>query len=179
MSEIPGPSGLEGKQEEEVVARRLDLENRLKAGANWFYWIAGLSVINSIVVLMRGDWSFIIGLGVTQVMDALALGVAEEEPDLRVIATVIALLFNLIVVTICAVFGLLANKKKAWAFWVGMALYAMDGLIFLLVQDYFSLGFHAFALWGIYGGLRALNEIRAAEMGQPRETESPGAISPE
>ena len=38
---------------------------QLKSGASWFYWIAGLSLINSIAAVSGGSWRFILGLGIT------------------------------------------------------------------------------------------------------------------
>ena len=35
---------------------------RLKSGASWFYWIAGLSLINSISAAAGSTWRFIVGL---------------------------------------------------------------------------------------------------------------------
>src|SRR5215471_16932506 len=42
---------------------------RLKSGASWFYWIAGLSLINSVVSFTGSSWRFILGLGITQLFD--------------------------------------------------------------------------------------------------------------
>lgn len=36
-----------------------------------------------------------------------------------------------------------------------MVVYGLDGLIFLLVQDWLALAFHAFVLYSIYRGLAA------------------------
>ena len=46
---------------------------RVKRGANWFYWIAGLSVVNSIMFIAGANFQFVVGLGVTQIINALAL----------------------------------------------------------------------------------------------------------
>ena len=42
---------------------------------------------------------------------------------------------------------------------VGMILYAMDGLIFLGFGLWLDLAFHAFALFNMYKGLQALNQM--------------------
>lgn len=47
-------------------AERQQLEQRMKSGANWFYWIAALSLVTSIISLAGGDWGFLVSLGVTQ-----------------------------------------------------------------------------------------------------------------
>ena len=60
------------------------LKSRHMGGATWFYWIAALSLINSVVILMGSEWSFIIGLGVTQFVDGVAANVAQQagaEPE--------------------------------------------------------------------------------------------------
>jgi hypothetical protein len=38
-------------------------------------------------------------------------------------------------------------------------LYALDGLLFFIVKDYLSIGFHAFVLFFIFGGLKAGNQL--------------------
>src|SRR5690349_21130602 len=41
-------------------------------GANWFYWIAGLSLVNSAIFAFGGQVSFILGLSYTQVIDVFS-----------------------------------------------------------------------------------------------------------
>lgn len=33
-----------------------------KSGANWFFWIAGMSIFNSLIQLLGGSLNFVIGL---------------------------------------------------------------------------------------------------------------------
>ena len=137
------------------------LEQRLHSGANWFYWIAGLSLVNSIIILTNGSWSFIIGLSVTQIVDGLAAGIAEEAASGGMAIKSVAFGVDCFVAGIVALFALLAGRRHGWAFIVGMVLYALDGLVFLLFGDFLSAGFHAFALFGIFSGYRALRELDA------------------
>ena len=138
------------------------LEAQQKSGANWFYWIAGLSLVNSGVMLAGGDWGFIVGLGITQLADAIGMAAAEEMgAGIGLRAFVFG--FDAFVAGIFVFFGFLAGKRHNWAFVVGMALYAADGLLFLLVADWLSLGFHAFALFGLFGGLTAGRKLAALE----------------
>lgn len=44
-----------------------------------------------------------------------------------------------------------------------MVVYALDGCIFLLIQSWLSVGFHVFALAGLYGGYKALTKLKQAE----------------
>lgn len=50
----------------------LELENALKSGANWFYWIAGLTLVNTIAAMSGSTWRFILGLAITQIVDVVA-----------------------------------------------------------------------------------------------------------
>jgi hypothetical protein len=121
---------------------------QLKSGASWFYWIAALSLINSIVALTGSNWRFVIGLGVTQISDAVgqAFGGGGKFAAL-VVAIIAAGIFIL-----CGIF---ANKRQLWAFIVGMILFTLDAVISLLISDWIGLGFHAFALFFIFRGFNA------------------------
>ncbi|MFQ5608913.1 MAG: hypothetical protein ACE5F8_01425 [Woeseiaceae bacterium] len=48
---------------------------------------------------------------------------------------------------------------KLWAYILGMIVYALDGLIFVLVQDWVSVGFHAFVLFMLWGGYGVTKEV--------------------
>ena len=55
-------------------AAQIELIRRYRSGVKWFYWIAGLSVVTSIIAMSGGHWSFIISLGTTQFIDGIAKG---------------------------------------------------------------------------------------------------------
>jgi len=140
--------------DEQQIQERLQLENRFKSGADWFFWIAGLSVVNSVIVLAGGEWSFVVGLGVTQIIDAVGKEFGE-------IAKMLGLIVNLGIAGVFVLFGILARRRQVWSFIAGMGLYGLDGLLFLPGLDLLSLGFHAFALFMIWSGLSALLKLRA------------------
>ena len=125
---------------------------QLKSGASWFYWIAGLSLINSFIAFSGSDYGFILGLGITKIIDALG-------QEIQGMGKLIALGLDLIVVGLFVFFGVFANKRKTWAFVIGMVLYGLDSLFSLLVQDWLSLGFHGFALFCLFRGFRACREL--------------------
>jgi len=124
------------------------IKKQLKSGASWFYWIAGLSLINTVLILRGSDMNFIIGLGITLIADFLAKEIGS-------LGIVIALIFDIVVAAIFVVFGYFAGKGNGWAFIVGMVFYTLDALVFLLAQDWLPFGFHLFALFCIYGGYKA------------------------
>src|SRR5262249_466386 len=64
---LPNAPDVRGIDESEVLA----LARQFNAGSSWFFWIAALSVINSLIAVFGGNWRFIFGLGITSVADAL------------------------------------------------------------------------------------------------------------
>ena len=156
------------------VEERLKLENRFKNGTDWFFWIAGLSLVNSIIVLVGGNWSFLVGLGLMQVIDGIALGIVDQAAsEGAIIVKSIAFATDTVIAGIFVTFGVLARKKYKWSFIAGMTLYALDGLIFLMVKDFLSIGFHLFALFGLYNGLQAYKKLNEMEVATTTITEPP------
>ncbi|HYE11767.1 MAG TPA: hypothetical protein VEF53_16500 [Patescibacteria group bacterium] len=143
-----------------LIQNKLRLESRLRSSAHWFYWIAGLSLINTIVVLTGGSLNFIFGLGATQIIDSFAYYFAPEYGSF---ITYIAVALDVFIACVFILIGKFAGKRKKWAFITGMILYVLDGLVFLIWADYLSLGFHGFALYSIYLGLPAIKDLAEAE----------------
>lgn len=145
------PDNLTGQPDAALQAARIEekmkIESQFRSGAQWFFWIAGLSLINTIVLFTGGNWAFIAGLGITQVIDNIAQSLAN--------ARYIALIIDLVITGIFILFGVYALKRSGLAFIFGMILYGLDGLIFLVVQDWLSIAFHVFVLYFIYAGYKA------------------------
>ena len=140
----------------------LGLESRFKGGAGWFYWIAGLSLLNSLIFLFGGNMSFVVGLGATQAVDGIVSVIAGEfGGTVAIVARLLGMGLNVLIAGIFVVFGVLARKKHRWAFIVGMVLYALDVLILIWAKDFYSILFHALALFGLYRGMTALKELQA------------------
>ena len=143
-------------QDSTDTVEKLKTENQFKNGANWFYWIAALSVINSMIILLGGEISFIVGLGLTQIVDAIAW---EFKNSGGMNLDVVFFLVSLFISGVFALFGYFSRKMMMGIYVTGMILYALDGLIFFLVGDWLSIGFHVFVLFSLYGGLKALKVI--------------------
>ncbi len=144
----------------------MNIARQMKAGASNFYWIAGLSVINSLVTIFGGGFYFVIGLGVTLIIDGIAQGVAQEFGGSPLILGM-GFLFSLLFDILFAVFGYFAGKGKRWAFITGMIFYGLDALLMLAFQEWLGFGFHLFFMWGIWQGLRALGRLKALEAANP------------
>ena len=97
-----------------------EISQRMKSGANWFYWIAGLSLINSIVSIAGGNWNFIVGLGVTQIIDAIMQAISQESGVNAF--NVVALMLDVLVAGVFVVFGYFAGRGSIGLFGLGMDL---------------------------------------------------------
>jgi hypothetical protein len=148
-----------GLETEEPKSNQNDFElaNQVKSGASWFYWIAGLSLVNSIIGLFGGGLSFIAGLGFTQIIDGIIfeIGVGGVASVVKIIAFVVELAIAGIFVGL----GVFANKLQSWAFILGIVLYFLDGVLILALGAYLAAGFHVFALIFIVRGFLAARKL--------------------
>ena len=177
-------SNLLGLEEEKSVSAGSEYDNvdpgpdpewavRAKRGANWFYWIAGLSVVNSILFVAGANVQFLAGLGLTEVVDALVDVVIKQgaSPAFRAVAIV----FDLVFIIGFALCGYYANKFSRTVFIIGIVVYALDALIVLALGDYLMLAFHAYALFSRIRGFLACRHIKAYK---PTGTMVPNAEPP-
>ena len=132
------------------------LEKRIKNGAGWFYWIAALSLINTISALSGSEFGFIIGLGLTDIVNAIARELGSG-------GTIVAIVLDAILLGMFGLFGFFAGKRHQWAFLVGMIIYGLDGLIFVVASQWLSVAFHAFAVFSIFQGFKANSEYKALQ----------------
>ncbi len=139
-----------------LVEQKLRAEQLVKNGAGWFLAIAGLSIVNSILTISGTRFSFIFGLGVTQIVDAVGRQGGATGSTL-------GLVVNAFIAGVFVLFWNFARKGERWAFVVGMAVYAIDGLILLPFKDYLSVAFHAYALFRIFGGMQGIPALQRAQ----------------
>jgi hypothetical protein len=135
---------------------RAQLEQSMKSGANWFYWIAGLSLITSILSLSGAGWRFFLSLGITQVVDGISLALRDQ---LGSAGLIIGLVLDIFIIAVFAVLGYLAGRKQTWAFIVGMVLFFIDALLLLIGMDIFAILFHGLALFYIFRGYQAARDL--------------------
>jgi len=136
------------------------LSQRARSGANWFYWIAALSLITSLISLSGVNWRFVLSLGSTQIIDALASGIARQLGEA---AKVIGFVLDIFITGIFAGLAWLAGKKHLWAYIVGMVLFGLDGLLLLLIQDWISAIFHAVVIYWIFRGFQSAQQLATLE----------------
>lgn len=145
----------------------------MHSGARWFYWIAGLSVVNSVLFLTGSTWGFAIGLGMVDVSNALgqvAIGGTT--------GTAVALLLDAVIAGGFAGLGYMAQSRAQWAFILGMVVYALDALLLVWATDWLSVAFHGLALFYIYRGFQASRALAALSAPPSISIVPPGMAPP-
>jgi hypothetical protein len=140
------------------------LRPKIDGGASWFYWIAGLSLVNAISAALGSNWSFIIGLGFSQVLSGLG-GSGFDGQEVPVMLRVIAWGLNLALITGFAYIGWRARRPSTVLFVIGLIIFALDTLLFVYAQDWVGIGFHALALFFIWQGFVAARRYKTLKAG--------------
>jgi hypothetical protein len=141
-----------------------DINARLRSVASWFYWIAGLSLLNAIIVGTGANWAFYFGLAITQVIDVVGLKFKEVQ-DISggggISGGQIACWFaDLLVLGFFVFLAIMFTRRMAWALWIAVILYGLDTLFFLVGMHWVALGFHVFVIYKLSRGFSILKEAR-------------------
>ena len=128
------------------------------AGANWFFWLAILSVVNSFVVYYFGIRNTPIAFGVTQWFDGSVGPLTSEgvHPPLHTSG----LILDILIAAGFAGFGVLARRGNDVAFLLGIFLYVVDALLSLFLKDFFGFCFHFVGFFFLFRGLLASRHVR-------------------
>jgi hypothetical protein len=146
----------------EAFGAGLKSEEQFKGGASWFYWIAALSLVNSLTMKFGGSWNFVIGLGITQIIDSIGVSANEISPDIVFQACILAM--DLGFAALFTVFGLQAQKGSLDGFEVGTVFYAIDALVYLLAFDILGIILHGVALFFLLRGWNSLRRLQASRL---------------
>ncbi len=131
-------------------------------GANWFYWIAGLTLLNAILIAVQSPVILALGLSSAEITSWFAYDQETGEIDQNImwISVGVALLLSAIV----AGMGWLANKGNKAVYLVGMVLIALDTLLFIFPNfSIIALVVHGYALYAMFNGFMALLQIEKIE----------------
>jgi hypothetical protein len=128
------------------------LEQRVRNGGRWFYWIAGLSAVNFVFFFMGSSTGFALGTTIDWVFQ----GIIEElaDPSLSWIG-------HVGVIALFVFLGVRATAGAQWAFILGGLIYTVDGLILLLVGDWIGIVVHGIALFAIVSAIVSLRKLGA------------------
>jgi hypothetical protein len=164
----PGPTGPQPAVNETAKQAQV-----VRSGANWFIWIAGLSLVNSVLFVAGSDWAFFLGLGATQFSDAFG-----KEIITGTTGEVVALVVDVVIAAIFVGLGLMSRKAALWSFIVGMVLIVLDALLLVWVEDWAAVAFHALALFFIIRGFQAARHLAALRTAASLPTGTVPPITP-
>lgn len=123
-------------------------------GARWFWWIAGLTLVNIACDAAHASINFVLGLAFSQLGHAIFASSAG-----------IAYAIDAVLIGGFFLLGQQAQRGRSGAFAVGAALFLCDGLIYLKYGDMLPVAFHALALFYIGKGFVALRTgLKAARL---------------
>jgi len=145
---------------------RIPVILRMQRGAGWFLTIALLSGVNTLLQAFDAKIRFIFGLGITQVVDAIAHRSAQSG---MIMMVVVDGLF-IVMLVLCSRW---ARAGSQGAFLGGMIAYALDGVLLLLFNMWLDAAVHAYALWRIWEGYSASRELV-----QMQQSQQPGLSQP-
>jgi len=137
------------------------LQRRLSGGA-WFYWIGGASILNSVLNAAGSQWGLVVGLGVTYLIDGLAQGLSET-----VRTPIYAFIIDLAIASGFLLIGRAARRGNLGWYAVGIGLYLLDALVFVLGPDLLGIAVHAIGIYGLVSGWRATRSLRQLEAPAP------------
>jgi MFS family permease len=150
---------------EVAAVERYKVEQAMRGTASWFTIIGGLSVLNSALASNERQFSFTVGLGVSQIGDGW---MSTPSPGMHTLGFFVSFGFAGLFI----LFGWLARHWEP-AFGIGIVLYGLDSILFLVAQDWVSLGFHLFALGVIAAGYHKYRRLRHTVV--PHATPEPEA----
>lgn len=139
-----------------TAAVQADFKGALSRAASWFLWIAGCSLVNTIILITGSKWMFLAGLGLTYVVGAIGnqAGHAGQVLAIAVSASGAAMFLAT---------GMLARKGSKKAFLAGMIVYGADALVLLMLNAWLLIAFHAYVLWRLWQGYSTCSEAHAFE----------------
>src|SRR5436309_14617188 len=160
MSLSPGGSPVGASTQPTAQDARVPVILRMRRGAGWFLTIAILSGVNSLLQIFDAKIRFIFGLGITQLVDAIGHGGGQNGMFVPVAVDGIFI----VMLILCSKW---AKAGSPGAFLGGMIVYALDGVLLLLLSMWLDAAVHAYALYMFWQGYAAAREL--VHMQQPHQ----------
>jgi hypothetical protein len=135
------------------------LNANIVRSANWFYWIAGLSIVNLVALVIGAKFHFVIGLGMSEWLGAVAMQLVAAGGAAGMVALLVVAGFA--VAAFFAACGWFARRPSIVAFAIGMAVFALDTLIYINSGEWICVAFHAWALYALWRGVSATQQFKA------------------
>ena len=154
----PPPPDIEAQKTPEMVK----WIQHIGSGTGWLFLIAALSAVNSIIAVFGGELVFVVGLGITQVIDSLGFLIAAEAQNLSTLIKLVALALSLVPSIILGLFGFFGRKGQGWAFTAAAIVYGIDAVLVTVFGDFAGALFHLLGLFYIIRGAVAASRIKSS-----------------
>lgn len=135
------------------------VQSHLVRAANWFYWIAGLSLVNLGAITVGANFRFIIGLGFSELLGGVAKELSAESGSNGVLIAACA--GGVLLAAFFGACGWFARRPSMVAFIVGMVVFGLDTFIFIFSSDWLGVAFHVYATYCLWRGVTATRQYKA------------------
>jgi hypothetical protein len=131
---------------------RLRVEARMRAGADWFFWIAALALLEAYLdrsgIVTEGAF----GLGMTWLVER------ATEPWTAA-GQAMPFLAELVLPVLYVLLGVLARRGRRWVFATGLIIYAVDAALVLAAGELIGLALHLVVLGLLGMGFLAARQL--------------------
>lgn len=137
------------------IVEMMQLEKQHRDGANWFYWIAGLSLLSSILIIVGSSFISALTLGTTQMLTIFGIMI----PELAVVSGLVCF----VILGIAVLLGYLSRKGHRWAYMIGIIFFVLDTLVLIFLfdsPDIIGTLFHCLILYYMIRGYIALDKLK-------------------
>ena len=151
----PPPGGNDSLRAEPVAPDPVPgrIQAAVRSYGNWFYWIAGLSLVNIVMLFWGSGFGFAVSTTVTDLIGAIAAGLNSG-------GRAVALVLDAMVLAGLCLLGWLAGRGSVWAFAIGLVLYGLDGILAAWFRQWISAAFHGYVVWQLYKGWQLARWMR-------------------
>ena len=162
-----------------VLQKKMALDAKVRNGISWFYLIGILSMLNSVLLILGSNLTFVVGLAITQVVDGISTGMAQAlSGSLGSFVRVMGLCLDMTIAGLFIGAGYLGNKRHKWAIYAGLVVYILDAFIFVAFSEWLAVVFHGLGIYGVINGLIALKKLEEFEKSDDMKFIPPITIDP-
>jgi len=139
---------IDNEKKEQVIQK-----GQIFFGAVLFLWIGIFSALNILSIIVHQNLQFIAGLGINYIILGVMDGILRATGvNLIIVGYALAFLVSGLFIFIWK-----KSKQENKAIYLtGLIIYGLDTIIFVFTKEWFSLGFHVFALVMLGNGYNAL-----------------------
>lgn len=139
---------IDNEKKEQVIQK-----GQIFFGAVLFLWIGIFSALNILSIIVHQNLQFIAGLGINYIILGVMDGILRATGvNLIIVGYALAFLVSGLFIFIWK-----KSKQENKAIYLtGLIIYGLDTIIFVFTKEWFSLGFHVFALLMLGNGYNAL-----------------------